>query len=110
WTVRYVNQAARVLVARNREPVGTPIWDLVPGLTNPSVAGLLRGAMSGSEPARIELRAERLGGWLEISVQPVANGIAVLVSDVTARRDAEIEAERRGERLELLAHAGKTLV
>jgi serine phosphatase RsbU (regulator of sigma subunit)/PAS domain-containing protein len=110
WTVRYVNQSARVLVARNREPVGTPIWDLVPGLTNPSVAGLLRGAMAGSEPARIELRAERLGGWLEISVQPVANGIAVLVSDVTARRDAEIEAERRGQRLELLANAGKTLV
>ncbi len=62
WTVRYVNQAARVLVARNREPVGTPIWDLVPGLANPSVAGLLRGVMAGKDPERIELRAERLGG------------------------------------------------
>ncbi len=35
WTVRYVNQAARVLVAQRREPVGTPIWDLVPGLGQP---------------------------------------------------------------------------
>ena len=110
WTVRYVNQAARILVAQRREPVGTPIWDLVPGLANPSVAGLLRSAMAGEGPARLELRAERIGGWLEVSVQPVANGIAVLVSDVTARREAQIEAERRGERLELLANAGKTLV
>ncbi len=103
WNVRYVNQAARALVARNREPVGTPIWDLVPGLANPSVAGLLRGAMAGEGPARLELRAERIGGWLEVSVQPVANGIAVLVSDVTARREAQ-------NRLELLASAGKTLM
>ncbi|HEX4015865.1 MAG TPA: SpoIIE family protein phosphatase [Frankiaceae bacterium] len=110
WTVRYANQAARVLVARNREPVGTPIWDLVPGLTNPSVAGLLRGVMAGKDPARIELRAERLGGWLEVSVQPVANGIAVLVSDVTARREAQNEAERAVDRLALLAQAGTTLV
>ena len=110
WTVRYANQAARVLVARHREPVGTPIWDLVPGLTNPAVAGLLRGVMDGKEPARIELRAERIGGWLEVSVQPVANGIAVLVSDVTARREAQNEAERAVERLALLAQAGTTLV
>lgn len=110
WTVRYANQAARVLVARHREPVGTPIWDLVPGLTNPSVAGLLRGVMAGKDPARIELRAERLGGWLEVSVQPVANGIAVLVSDVTDRREAQNEAERAVDRLVLLAQAGTTLV
>ncbi len=110
WTVRYANQAARVLVARHREPVGTPIWDLVPGLANPSVAGLLRGVMAGEEPARIELRAERIGGWLEVSVQPVANGIAVLVSDVTARRQAQDEAERAIDRLALLAQAGTTLV
>jgi serine phosphatase RsbU (regulator of sigma subunit)/PAS domain-containing protein len=110
WTVRYANQAARVLVARNREPVGTPIWDLVPGLTNPSVASLLRGVMAGSSPATIELRAERIGGWLEVSVQPVANGIAVLVSDVTARREAQNEAERAVDRLALLAQAGIALV
>ncbi len=110
WTVRYANEAARVLVARNREPVGTPIWDLVPGLTNPSVAGLLRGVMAGKDPARIELRAERIGGWLEVSVQPVANGIAVLVSDVTERREAQNEAERAVDRLALLAQAGTTLV
>ncbi len=110
WTVRYANQAARVLVARHREPVGTPIWDLVPGLANPSIAGLLRGVMAGGEPARIELRAERIGGWLEVSVQPVANGIAVLVSDVSARRQAQDEAERAVDRLALLAQAGTTLV
>ncbi|HEX4433111.1 MAG TPA: SpoIIE family protein phosphatase [Frankiaceae bacterium] len=110
WTVRYANQAARVLVARDREPVGTPIWDLVPGLANPSIAGMLRDVMAGKEPARIELRAERLGIWLEVSVQPVANGIAVLVSDVTDRREAQNEAERGVARLALLAHAGTTLV
>ena len=50
-----------MLVAQRREPVGTPIWDLVPGLANPSVAGLLRSAMAGEGTARLELRAERLG-------------------------------------------------
>lgn len=110
WTVRYANQAARVLIAGRGEPVGSRVWDLVPQLANPSIAGLLRNVMAGQDSANAVLRAPRLGGWLEVSVQPVANGIAVLVNNVTARREAENEAEQAAARVALLAQAGTVLV
>ncbi len=110
WTVSYANQAARVLLAREREPVGTAVWDLVPGLREPSVARLLREVMAARQPATMVLRSDRRDGWFEISAEPVANGIAVLVSDVTARRRAQNEAEQAAERLSLLAQAGTTLM
>ncbi len=94
WTVRYANQAARVLIAGRGEPVGSRVWDLVPQLANPSIAALLRNVMAGKDSANAELRAPRLGGWIEVSVQPVANGIAVLVNNVTSRREAQDEADQ----------------
>lgn len=110
WSVRYANEAARALLAGRGEPVGTSVWDLVPQLANPSLAHLLRDGMAGKDPATVELRSERLGGWIEVSVRPVDDGIAILVSDVTARRDAQDEAERAAARLALLAKAGTALV
>jgi serine phosphatase RsbU (regulator of sigma subunit)/PAS domain-containing protein len=112
WIVSYANQAARALLAgfAPREPVGIEVWDLIPALQDPTIAGLLNDVMDERKAATVELRAERLGGWLELSAQPVATGIAVLVSDVTARRTAQNEAEQAAARLSLLAVAGSTLV
>jgi serine phosphatase RsbU (regulator of sigma subunit) len=110
WTVSYANQAARVLVGDALEPVGTLVWELLPGLSEPTVTSLLHDVMDNRRTTTVELHAARLERWLELSAQPVANGIAVLVSDVTARRTAQNEADRAAERLSLLAQAGTTLV
>ncbi len=114
WNVTYANQAARAVLSTGGgqpiEPVGRAVWNLVPGLSEPVVVDLLRGVMSGREAQTVELHAERNDRWLELSAQPVANGIAVLVSDVTDRRKAQIEAEREARRVTMLAQAGTALV
>ena len=110
WEVRYANHAARKLLAGRGEPVGRLVWELVPGLANPTIERALRDVMAGAAPATVELRADQLGAWVEVSVQPVANGIAVLINDVTARREAQNEAAAAASRLELLAQAGTALV
>jgi serine phosphatase RsbU (regulator of sigma subunit)/PAS domain-containing protein len=111
WTIRYLNQAARRLIDRGTEPVGLSIWEIVPGLDHASISTLLRSAMDGRQATTLELpMATSSGIRYEISVQPVANGIAVLVSDVTTRRAAQEEAARTADRLALLAQAGSTLV
>jgi serine phosphatase RsbU (regulator of sigma subunit) len=112
WTISYANQAARTLLSSmgTRELVGTPAWEVVPGLAAPEIADLLNGVMFDRKAATVEVRAERLDRWLEVSAQPVATGIAVLVSDVTVRRTAQDEAEQAARRLALLAQAGTALV
>ena len=110
WAVRYANRAARRLLVGRGEPVGRLVWELVPQLANPTIERALRSVMAGAAPATVELRANQLGGWIEVSVQPVTNGIAVLINDVTARREAQNEAEAAASRLELLAQAGTALV
>ena len=112
WTVTYANQSARTLLAGIApvEPVGLRVSALIPGLSDPSIGIMLDGVMNDRRTATIELHAARLGKWLEVSAQPVAAGIAILVSDVTARRTAQNEAERASGRLALLAEAGTALV
>ncbi len=111
WTIRYLNQAGRHLVGSPVEPVGMPIWDVVPGMDNPTVSTLLRKVMDERESMTLEIPSGRnLAVSFEVSAQPVANGVAVLVHDVTARRQAQAEASRAAERVALLAQAGSTLV
>ena len=111
WTIRYLNQAGRGLVGSPVEPVGMPIWDVVRGLDNPTVSTLLRKVMDQRESMTLEIPSSSdLGISFEVLAQPVANGVAVLVHDVTARRQAQAEAARAAERVALLAQAGSTLV
>jgi PAS domain S-box-containing protein len=112
WTVTYANQAARTLIAGLApvEPVGLRVSDLIPGLSDPSIAAMLDAVMNGRQSSTVEMHAARLHKWLEVSAQPVASGIAILVSDVTARRTAQNEAEQSAHRLALLAQAGTALV
>ena len=110
WTIRYLNQAARRLINSPIELVGLSVWDTIPGLSNPAVSALVHAVMDGQEPTTLEMPSTSTGRWFEISVQPVANGIAALISDVTARREAQQEAARAADRVSLLAQAGSTLV
>lgn len=109
WTVRYANQAARALLP-GREPVGNSVWELMPSLADQDIANLLRGVMDGGQHATVELDARRRSRRLEMSVQPISDGIAVLINDVTQRRQAEDEATRAAARVALLAEAGTALV
>jgi PAS domain S-box-containing protein len=112
WNVTYANQAARSLLAGLApvEPVGLRVADLIPGLKDPSIAVMLDTVMKDRQTSTVELHSAGLQRWLEVSAQPVANGIAILVNDVTLRRTAQNEAEQSAHRLALLAHAGATLV
>jgi signal transduction histidine kinase/ActR/RegA family two-component response regulator len=81
--------------------LGSNFWDLLPAATRDAHHEALAHAMLHREPVNRELYFEEKQAWLELRGYPFAEGLLLLVKDVTSRRE---EAERRNrlDRLESL--------
>ncbi len=102
WKLIYVNASAQRLFERGPEKLlGANLWDLLPTATRESHYEALAHALLHRESVTRELYFEEKQTWLEIRGHPFAEGLLVLMQDITSRRE---EAERRNrlDRLESL--------
>ena len=85
-----VNPAKARLSGRTREElVGRDARETAPGVEDRFVEPYARVAATG-EPAHLEAHARGLGRWLSVDVySPEPGRAAVVVSDITARKEAE---------------------
>jgi PAS domain S-box-containing protein len=102
WRVTYANASALKLFDRNSQGMlGLSLWDILPAATREQHHEAFARAMLHRETVNRELYLDEKQIWLELRGYPFAEGLLLLVQDVTARRE---EAERRNriDRLESL--------
>lgn len=102
WRVTYANASALKLFDRNPQGLlGLSLWDILPAATREQHHEAFARAMLHRETVNRELYLDEKQIWLELRGYPFAEGLLLLVQDVTARRE---EAERRNriDRLESL--------
>ncbi|MDI1315465.1 response regulator [Prosthecobacter sp.] len=102
WRVTYANASALRLFDRNlQNMLGLSLWDIMPSATRELHHEAFAHAMLHRETVNRELYLDEKQLWLELRGYPFAEGLLLLVQDVTARRE---EAERRNriDRLESL--------
>ncbi len=102
WRLIYANGSALRLFEKTRASLlGTNFWELMPAATREAHHEALAHAMLHREPVSRELYFEEKQAWLELRGYPFAEGLLLLVKDVTSRRE-EAERKSRMDRLESL--------
>ena len=102
WRLIYANASATKLFEQSRANLlGTHFWDLVPAAMREAHHEALAHAMLHREPVNRELYFEEKQAWLELRGYPFAEGLLLLVKDVTSRRE-EADRKSRMDRLESL--------
>ena len=102
WTISYANASALNLFERKHDHVrGVKFWDLVPTATKEAHYEALAHARLAREPVTREIYFEEKQLWLELRGYPFAEGLLLLIQDITTRRE-EAERRNRMDRLESL--------
>ena len=102
WRLIYANGSALRLFEKTRQSLlGTNFWELMPAATREAHHEALAHAMLHREPVNREIYFEEKQAWLELRGYPFAEGLLLLVKDVTSRRE-EAERKSRMDRLESL--------
>jgi two-component system cell cycle sensor histidine kinase/response regulator CckA len=102
WGITYANASAQQLFGRHvGKLLGVNLWDLLPAATREEHYGALSHAMLHRETVSREIYLEEKQTWIELRGYPFAEGLLLLLQDITSKRE---EAERRSrlDRLESL--------
>ncbi len=100
WTVTYWSDA----IADRRgvpaeEIVGTNFWETFPETRGTALEESLREAMQSQEPQVCEFHSEPADCWVRICAYPGDEGISVVSTDITDRKEREQTLERQRDEL-----------
>jgi PAS domain S-box-containing protein len=107
WRYLYVSARAAAIIGKPAaEVVGRGVWDVFPEVVGtPQHEAVLR-AMRTRQRERVVWFFDSVNGWFEQHALPVADGLVVLVNDITEQRLAEWRAEQLVVLGEALAESG----
>lgn len=99
WRFTYVNAAAERLWGKTRDRLlGRVIWEVFPQAVDSDSHRAHQRVMAERKPMRIEALSPVLNTWLDVSVHPSGDGLAVYFHDVSERRRRRQELEQLVER------------
>jgi serine phosphatase RsbU (regulator of sigma subunit)/PAS domain-containing protein len=112
WRFILLNPAGEALLQVDRETVyGRTLWEVFPDIVGTEVERSYRTAVDTGAPQAVQQHVEGpVSRTFEVLAWPNADGLAVYVSDITARAGAEAEAEQSRARLTLIAGVNADLV
>ena len=108
WRVTFVNPAAERLVQTSRaELLGRILWELFPEAASRRFGREYLRAVAENVPVGFEeFYPEPLNAWYQVRAYPSAEGLSILFSDATERKQAEAYREMGREILHLLNEPG----
>ena len=102
WRITYANAAAAKLFDRDKIAImGTNLWDLMPVVIRDAHYEALAHGMFHRDSVSRDIYLEAMQIWLELRAYPFADGLLLLLKDITARHE-EAEKRNRMDRLESL--------
>jgi PAS domain S-box-containing protein len=103
FTFLHANSKIQQLLNKTEdELIGQNIWTLFPAWKERNLYALLHQTMSKGQPARLEEFSPAFQKWFEINAYPSSYGLAIYVTDITDRKNAEAK-------LVMLNRAGQIL-
>ncbi|MEO6805850.1 MAG: PAS domain S-box protein [Edaphobacter sp.] len=91
WIVTFANEEARFHSQIAPADIGgnKTYWEIYPHLLGTKLEQFCRNVMRTGKKGRMEYYSERIDGWIDVSVYPTDEGIAVYYHDITDRKGAE---------------------
>jgi PAS domain S-box-containing protein len=95
WHITFLNQEVeRLLLLDRKQVTGQNIWEVFPEELNGIFYQQYTQAMSTGVATHFEAYFERGKLWLEVKAFPSEEGLSVYFTDITARKEAELNRER----------------
>ena len=93
WRYVYVNDVVAAQGKRAPEELmGKTMMEMYPGIENTDLFQILQKCMADREPRHLENRfnfPDGSVGWFELSIQPAQEGLFILSTDITQRKQME---------------------
>ena len=94
WCFTYVNaQAEALLGAARLELLGKSVWEVFPANIGTQLRNLYEEAVHTCTPVSFSGYSQAAHKWLEVRVYPYAEGVTVLLQDVTQLKDKEAQLQ-----------------
>lgn len=91
WQITFANQEAIKVGAIEPHQVNAgTIWEVFPQLLDTELETQYRAVMRTGVPAHLEHFSVRRDRWLDLHILPSAEGIALVLRDITDRKGAEL--------------------
>jgi PAS domain S-box-containing protein len=104
WRYTYVNNRLLEIFKLSRtEVLGKKAWEVFPHQVGIEFFDLLNRAMTERTEAQFEFYYELAECWAEHRIYPTADGLAILMADVSERKQAELLLLEQQQLLELTA-------
>ena len=104
WRYAYINEsAARQGRRTKKELIGHTMMEMYPGIESTKMFKVLTDCMTHRVPRKMEnefIFPNGAKGWFELRIEPVPEGILILSSEITKRKELEEELTRYRSRLE----------
>jgi PAS domain S-box-containing protein len=90
WIVTFANEEACHRSRIAPTDIGhRSFWEIYPHLIGTNLEQVYRRVMRTAEKTSVEYYSERIDGWLNVSIYPSDEGIALFYHDITDRKGAE---------------------
>lgn len=111
WRFSYVNATAERLLGHPREELlGQVAWQVFADSPGSDVEAGYRNAVATGQAVSLDAHfPPPLDAWYEHRAWPTPEGLSVYIQDITARRTAQLRAERSAARVALLAQVSAEL-
>src|SRR5690606_9923553 len=110
----YVNDAvARQGRTQKEALLGRTMQERYPGIESTEMFALLRHCMESGTDARMETEfvfPDGTIGWFDLHFEPVPEGVTILSTEITGRKQAELLIRRTVRALTVLSQTNQTLV
>lgn len=99
----YLNQRAEELLNKDSsELLGKVIWEVFPEPLDTIAQDQIEKALKNNREAQYERYNESIASWLEVRIFPAENGLTIFFTDITERKEREIELQQYKQIVETL--------